>query len=282
MKNVFGCQKGIKDEVIFDGEAFITKRLNEKETAELEALESLTDDYIKKTVPHGAPVVLSYILYGIAAVIVIGILRARVSLSTAFQNAPYLFFIAPVALLAAIALTLYQRAKIKKMVESDDFHAVLQENESAANRARELLSIPKSARSTDLLSDFYEIKKGKRKNPLPFDFLPLEVYLYADEENLYIADSTVVSTFHLSDIVKLERIEKKVTLGDRNKEDPISSDRYKPYGIKADGNGYYRIKYYYSLQLNTVHGEFELLFPPYEIDDVAILLKLSIPTEPEK
>ena len=281
MKNVFGIKKeSEKDfEVNFDGSVFITATLNESQMSEIERLNENAEEFEKKVTLPLPLTILKHIFWMLGLIVVVAIIRSDVNIQEGFSNAPYLYIGAPIALGISLILEIFERIKTKKVIKSDDFNSYLDQNISAAKKSMELLNIPTTAPSVDILSSYYKIKKDKTVSAASFDYLPLDVYAYADEKYLHLADSTTVFSFCRSDIVSIKKIEKKASLGTWNKDESIKSERYKPYKMTENNLGFVMIKNYYALRLHANFGEYEILIPPYEIDTVTSMLGIKIANE---
>jgi len=87
--------------------------------------------------------------------------------------------------------------------------------------------------------------------------------MYVKGEMLCFADAVQELSIELKDIVHLEKIRKKIYFGEWNKQDGYKTSKYKKYKIKEYNEGLF-IKEYYSIQINSIWGRFEIRLPNYE------------------
>lgn len=279
-KNVFAMKhvKGDMD-VPYDGEMFISQRIDANRQAELDELSEDSDKQLKKLMLPIPLTIVKYICFGLGLLIGVEILTAEVGIREAYQNAPYLFYIAPALLVVAAVLQIMEVVRRKNTLNSEEYNEHIEDLDAAAQQSIEELNIPEDAPSIDVLAMIYKEKKDKIVSAHDFTFIPLDMYIYTDEKHLYLADHTTVFRFYRSDLGVISRVNKKASLAFWNKDDDATSKVYKPYKLTENNVGFVFMKNYYSLTVNSDFGEYELLFPPYEIEQVASLLGLSIPTE---
>ncbi len=174
MKNVYGMQKedGEDIEVNFDGSVFITATLNESQMSEIEKLNKDAEEFEKKVKLPLPITILKHISWMLGLIVIAAIIRSDVNIHEGFSNAPYLYVGAPIALGISLILEIFERIKTKKVIKSDDFNNYLDQNISAAKKSMELLNIPTTAPSVDILSSYYKTKKDKTVSAASFDYLP--------------------------------------------------------------------------------------------------------------
>lgn len=281
MKNIFGLnltdKKASVNQDDFDGAVFITDKLSAEDMDKISAIQ---DDIEKQSSKLKLPTPLSIIKgvsYLIGMICVLGILKAKVSLEEAFNNAPGIFVCMFLFLGIAATLTVVEKIKRKKHADSNEFQEHLTSVDDMAKYAMEALNIPSNARSVDLLMYEYKVKNEKtvayRKM---YTHTPLMFNLYDDEKCLYLADHTMVFTFNKSDFKSIDRVKQIIVMSCWNKEVPFNSDEYKKYKIYANNLGTLSVKYYYSIKLASDFGEYEILVPPYEAQHFADILNLPL------
>lgn len=284
MRNVFAMheEKALSDNPCFEGDCFITKRLDARQQSELEAVDEAFEKQITKLTYPTWFIVTKYVLFCIGMFLFLIIFRSRWSiielgLAESFQKVPYLYIGMAICLICSGIMHLMGKSKEKKHSESDEFQDYLEESDATVSQIRQALGIPKDAVSIDVLAFFYIEKKGKTVSAANYDYEPLDLHFYADETNFYLADDTSVYTFCRNEIIKLEKISKKITISSWNKDDDFRSTKYKPFKIVETQDCNYRFKDYYSLQMNSRYGLYEILIPSYDMEAVAKLLGLQIP-----
>jgi len=278
MKNVFGIlydSKAKNKSGDYDGACFIEKQIRSDGQDAIDDINTQQELHQKKM---SLPLPLSIIrlIAGFVAIItVVGILRADVSISEAFANAPWAFYSAAISGIVFGILQIYEILKKKKHTKSEEFQEFVADSEEAVRMAKEQLGIPLSAPMIDVFVYVYKYKKEK---DVPVSGLAkyntFECYLFQNESKIFLADITMVLGFNKSDFVKIEKITKKVTSQGWNKEQAINSEKYKKYKLTQNQYGTVFFKYHYSLQLSHKGNIYEILIPPYEVALIAKLLAL--------
>ena len=280
MKNVFGIGKDIfNDESSifeYDGGCFVIKTVDEETT---ELLDSVCDEFENHKKQASLPLWLNIIKFvaTIGALLIGGsILKADVTLAEAYSNAPYFFFICGALAVIAIVLWTVERVKYKKIVTSEKFKSNCEVAECAITRARNHLGVPENALSVDVFAFVYKDKKGTQVSAMPYTFFPCEMMAYCDSDNFYLADVKSVLSFPRSNILGIEQIKKKATLGNWNKSDAPRSKKYKQYKMVVDNMSLIHIKSYYSMKLRQNGEDYEILFPAYDVESIAQMLELRL------
>lgn len=277
MRNVFGINnsKQTKNKIVFDGEIFISDRISTALQAELDDVSNEAQNQHKMLSLPLFFIIIKYILFIAGMCILGGFFKADVSIKDAFNNAPYMFYICIASLAIAGILQLIEISKKKKHLKSDSYEDYVQKSESVKKRAMTALGIDQNALSSDILFYSYKEKHGKFVKDSAADFLPVEMFIYADDKNMYIADCTCVFSFSRNEITEIKKVSEKAKMLMWNKSEGIRSKKYKKYKMTQDQSGIVTIKNYYSICLNSRYGEFEILIPPYEIKSVAGLINMK-------
>lgn len=279
MKNVFGIlyNAKLKSQLTeYDGACFIEKQIHSDGQEAIDDINTQQGLHEKKM---SLPIPLSIIrlLAGfVAMVTVVGILRADVSVSEAFKNAPWAFYSAAISGIVFGILQAYEIFKKKKHTNSEEFKEFVNESETAIDLAKQQLGIPRNAPKVDIFVYVYKLKKDV---DVPVSGLSkyqtVECYLFQNESKIFLADITMVLGFKKSDFVKIEKITKRVTSQGWNKDSAINSEKYKKYKLTQNQYGTVFYKYHYSLQIAHEGTIYEILIPPYEIATISKLLNLT-------
>ncbi len=277
MKNVFGINnsKQTGETTVFDGNIFISDRISVALQAELD---NIVNESIKQQKSLNLPLfftIIKYLLYIVGMGLFGGIIKADISIKDAFISAPQMFFICIVSIVGAILIQLIETSKKKKHLKSNSYEDFLQKSEAVEKRAMTTLGIDQNALSCDVLVFNYKEKHEKIVKDGVADFLPIEMFIYADHENLYIADCTCVFSFCRNEITEIKKISKKTTMSMWNKAEGIRTKKYKKFKMSQNKTGIITIRNYYSICLNSRYGEYEILIPPYEIESVASLIDMN-------
>ena len=265
MKNVFDINV---EQDGYDGKAFLSKQvsfdLQDKiEKASVEFMEEEQKSQIS------LPLIIVEI---ICMIIVFGVLRGiiEVGFAKAFSNAPFLMIGGIAAANVWLAIWLHGRKKEKKLFQYVEEENILEDIEKWEKLAQNELEMPEDKIEVDVLAEAYEMKKGKKK-PL---FTPVtgnpELNMYFKGENLCFADMTEEYSIPLADITVIEKIKKNVTIEEWHKEEDRKDPKYKKYKIATNNYGLL-LKGYYSIQIQSMWGEFEIQMPDYEEEAVMMI-----------
>ncbi len=283
MKNIFGLNKTLYSEAgqeAFDGSCFITKSLTE---------EAQVQEQQKPEAPK-LPAALSALQYIFVALFAIALgiwLYLGKSFGELIKEMIYIPILMAVGFLGFLIISVIEVINSKKfakehgldtLAELDEYQNIHEVDEDAEEaeeaRVRDELGIPADAADMDFLSYFYREDENGPYNIKPFDFMTLEMFVFADDEYLHIADFNDVYSISRSDIKGIEKVEKETTLLGWSKDDSFDSEKYAEYGITENDEGFIVIPYYYSVRIEANGEEFELVIPPYEIDSFKALAAL--------
>lgn len=279
MKNVFGIlyNSKLKNQAAeYDGSCFIEKQIHSDSQEAIDDI-NVQQGLHEKKMSLPLPLSIIRLLSGfVAMVMVVGILRADVSVSDAFKNAPWAFYSAAISGIIFGILQAYEFIKKKKHTNSEEFKEFVNESEEAIDLAKKQLGIPLNAPKIDVFVYVYKLKKGKDVPVTSMaKYQNVECYLFQNESKIFLADITMVLGFKKSDFVKIEKITKKVTSQGWNKDSAINSEKYKKYKLTQNQYGTVFYKYHYSLQISHDGTIYEILIPPYEISTISRLLNLT-------
>ncbi len=275
MKNIFGLNKSLYGEPgseQFDGACFITKSLES---------DSKASDAPEKELPK-LPAALSVIQYLCVAAFAIGLgiwVSSGKAISEMIKSAiyvPILLFGGFAGFLIISFIEIFRTRKfakengIENISELEDYGEIHEFDEEAeaetAAKVKAELGIPDDATDMDFLSFFYRQGVEGIFPIKPFDFMTMEMFAYADDEFIHVADYNDVYSISKSSIKNIEKIEKEVTLLGWSKDESFDSEKYAEYGIQENSDGFIVIPYYYSARIDADGEEYELVIPPYEIE----------------
>ena len=283
MKNIFGLNKTIYGETgveSFDGACFISRSLEG---------EAKVDDQPKLNPPKlPLPLsILQYILVGIFAIALGLWFYSGKTMAEMIEDSLYAVIMMAIGLLGFIVISIIEVAQSKKFArangiktlseldEYEDLHDFdEQAEEEEAARVKAELEIPEDAKDIDFLSFFYKEDEDGPFPIKPFDFMTLEMFAFADDKALHIADYNDVYSISKSSIKGIEKVEKETTLLGWSKDESFDSPKYAEYEIKENDEGFVVIPYYYSVKIESDGDEFELIIPPYEVDELSRLAGL--------
>lgn len=198
-----------------------------------------------------------------------GIAKADVSLSQAYQNAPWAFWIAGIGLPIWLILWLWSKKKSKTVLETDESVQTASHLEAISEAIYAELSVPADTTTVDVLSFFYKVKDGAIKvHEKPMQMAPYlnpEFKLYTDEENFYLANLEGKYAFPLSSIVALHTEDKRIRIAGWNKDVPFGKGNYAQYKLTTDNFGCIHCKGYHILEIRYEGESLGIYIPTYEL-----------------
>lgn len=269
MKNVFDfdVNKGK-----YDGDVFCAKEVS------IEIAEKVGESYgeldaaIEKTQQSWISIIIELICMMFTIGAVGGIFKTGIKESA--SNAPLLFVVALVAALIWFLIFLRQRKKNKVAEKYLEENQVLESMNEMMEEVAKELGIPDDSIKVDVLADVYEIKRGAKKSlsqPVTDSGV---VDMYTKGEFLCFADAVQEISIAIDDIVQIEKVKKRLSIGEWHKEEDYKSKKFKKYKIEQNIYGLL-IKGYYSVQINSMWGAFEIRFPNYEEEAVMKIEKIT-------
>lgn len=192
-----------------------------------------------------------------------------VSLSQAYQNAPWLFWLAGGSLLAFAVLKLIGRRKEKTVLATEESAHTLRKFEGVCDAIYSELAVPSDAKEVDLLSFFYKVKDGsikvcERPMQLWSHFNPV-FKVFADSEQLYFANTEGKYAFPRSSLKAIHTLEKRVRVMGWNKTVAYNEGVYKQYKLTSDQYGCIHCKLSYILEIDRNGEPWGIHIPCYEL-----------------
>lgn len=272
MKGIFcvDLSKG-KDNSEIEGLEFVVDNVPESQEEAIDRSNDLLEDVVESA---SLPKVLEFIklvfeLGAFCALLsVLNILFDELTLKQLYANSPLIVWFELVSLICFPVLLLISRRKSKQVFESDDTAVKISRAKSLGQTSYEMLDVPSDAVDADVFMMKYKLKNGELKPHSfgMFDSMNLEVKLFADDENLFIADTATKYAFPLAEIKGIRRTDKQISFPEWHKETEYNKGEYKQYKIKLNGYGIYFVKPYYALQISHNGEDYELYFPSYELN----------------
>ena len=164
---------------------------------------------------------------------------------------------------------------LKSEVDSDENPE--DESEKNLQQAYFSLGVPQDAENVDIFCSEYVIRKGEPElKPIKmFGFANADLKVFADRNELFIADTENLYAIALDSIEKISRYNGKLTMMFWNKETAHNKGKYRPYHIRKQGEFKYTVKTYYSLDINRDGETYKMYFPPYELDVIERLTRVK-------
>lgn len=133
-----------------------------------------------------------------------------------YTNVPWLVWLGGICIALWAVLTVLGYKKMKTVADSEENQYVQSKTEATANQIYAELSVPQDAPTVDVLSFRYKMKKGELKVcALGLEGAPytsFEFRIFADGQNLYLANLDGKYRFPLSSLRKIHTVRKRTRL----------------------------------------------------------------------
>ena len=285
MKPVFGIDlTDNKKNEEFNSAPFIAATPDETVAAQFEQISNEAEETVKESKLPLPLLIAEYVLGGFGAIVAACTLSAglEIGFSKVWENGSILIGIGGACLVLFLALWLYGKLRSKNVLESDSTARTVQTLDGYARIIREQLEVPADAHRADALLFRYKIKNGELCPVNNFPFINFEFDLFLRDGCLCFADLNHRCDFPLESLRRITTVKKRVTLLSWNKEEPIKSERYKPYKLTQNDMGFVLCKKYHVLELEGDGEAYGIWFPSYELPLFEELTGLKAPTEDEK
>lgn len=275
MKPFFGIDLTTnKKNEVFNGDEFLVEKTSLALTQALENSSEDVDETIEKS-KLPLPIRIGHWVCGAAgALIAIGIIKAlggedSVTLGEAYQNAYWLFWLGGACLVAWALLKLISVRKEKNVLETEESSQVFNNLDKTCEAILLDLKVPQGSKEIDILSFFYKVKNGDIKvceKALQITpYLNPIFHIFADSENLYLANLEGKYAFPLDCIKAIRTVNKTIHIEEWNKEEPFNKGVYKQYKLRENDYASIICKKYYILEVERDNEVWGIYFPCYEL-----------------
>lgn len=229
-----------------------------------------------------APMRIIQTIFGcLGAIMAVGLLKGMrdVTITQAYQNAPWIFWIGGASLAIWGVCKLWSMHKEKVTFDAEESTQTLTHIERTRDAVYAEMAVPADAREVDILAFLYKEKGGKIK--LVQKGMQLAPYfnpifkIFADSENLYLADLEGKYAFPLSSITAIHTVKKHIRMGGWNKATSFDNGRYKQYKLTRDQYGCIHSKRYHIVEVNRNGQAYGIYIPCYELPVFEKLTKLK-------
>jgi hypothetical protein len=217
--------------------------------------------------------IVQFITGALGITIVCGLIRAlgeeeSVSLSKAYQNAPWIFWAGGVSLVIWGILKIASGIKEKAVLGTEDNKYVFDKVEKTTEAIFEEMEVPSDARDVDVLCFYYKEKNGQIKitsrGMQAAPYMNPVFKVYRDAENLYLANLDGKYAFPFSSIVSVHTIKKRIRILGWNKETPYNKGDYKQFKLTTDNYGCVHCKQYHIIEVQHNGETWGVYVPNYE------------------
>lgn len=256
-----------------NGEEFITCSTSTMQTDSLaEAMQKASS--LEKIAYIPAPLRILRISCKIIGIIgSISLVRAligsdSVSLETAYQNAPWLFWLIGVTLAIWLILSAFGQMKKDRMSDSEEDVRISREIERISAAIYSELCVPDDARNVDILSFCYKQKKKgfsvKARGLALTEYINFDYKLYLRNDCLCLTNLEHTYSFPLSELRAIRTVKKQIAIPRWNKEISFKDGNYLLYKITSDQYNRIFFKPYHILELEHNGELWGIYFPCYE------------------
>lgn len=252
-----------------NGEEFIIQKPSAALAQALDTSMDKADTTIEKAKLPLALRIIAYVC-GIAALLIVGgILRADVTVSQAYENAPALFWACGICALIWLILWVLGKSKENQVLGTEESIHTLSNLEGVQDAIYNEMKVPEQARDVDLFSFFYKMKNGEikvcEKGVQIGQYINTEFKLYADTNNLYFANLEGKYAIPQASILSIRTVKKHIRITGWNKSVPMNKGIYKQYKLTADQYGCVHCKYYHIMEVDHNGQLFGIYIPCYEL-----------------
>lgn len=159
----------------------------------------------------------------------------------------------------AIGLVVYERISLSKAGTSDTAQNLKERSKVIDKEAYAALGVPDGATALDLLTSSYRTQNGEPKNIVHTAFA---FRAWSENGTLYLSDIENVVAIPTSAIAEFTHIEHSISFYFWNK-----AESPRQYGVRANYAGTYTVKDVVAAHIRSDLGEYELLIPPYEMEN---------------
>ncbi len=264
------------------GEAFLAARISPAQQSQLERTVTEVVELEERSGLPGGLDLLRTILGTLALVVFVGIVRglSNVTISKAYENAPWLFWLLGICAAAWAVLTLIHRRIRKKVLDTGDADRTERRMEAVLANSWTELGVPADAKEVDVICFRHKWKGDTPKaatRGMETCENTAEVFrVYRKEDTLCFANAEARYEFDLPALKALRKVKKHIVVAEWNKEEPFDKGFYKPYKLTADNYGRIHAKYSGELQLDRQGETWAILLPCYELNYIAALTGLAI------
>lgn len=198
-----------------------------------------------------------------------------------YSDRPIIFSIITVLLITALILYLIGDRKKKEYEDTDEYKNNVNYTYNVAERAKDTFAVPEDAKIIEVLMFYYKVQNGKmkvveKKNALApgiISYDNFEVYSYVKAGNLYFTDLYEEWEIPLYCFTGIKKVNKKIRVTSWKKEVPCNKGKYKKYKMVENQVGVF-FKPYYAFSITWNEEQYELLIPPYELEELSALVNL--------
>jgi len=285
MKILYGINVTDKEESVRSDESeLIVKRIDSYQQEQLkQAIMIANQQEQRVSLPRWLQYskLISLIVWVILLFSIINAIIRGASFQEAFSNAPYFFYILPIAFGIWFYLNLLGKSKMREASQDEEIIKNDKFILEVLNQSFEQLEVPKDALQIDVLSFRYRWKEDSLKvvSQGMVSYVNIEKRAYIKDNALHLADAQQVVAVPLEEITEITLQKHRINVPSWNKEIHFSKEPYKQYKMRANQFGMLFIRYY-TATIEHDGEQYLLYIPQYDINQLLTLTGLQV-TETE-
>jgi hypothetical protein len=285
MKILYGINVTDKEESVRSDESeLIVKRIDSYQQEQLkQAIMIANQQEQRVSLPRWLQYskLISLIVWVILLFSIINAIIRGASFQEAFSNAPYFFYILPIAFGIWFYLNLLGKSKMREASQDEEIIKNDKFILEVLNQSFEQLEVPKDALQIDVLSFRYRWKEDSLKvvSQGMVSYVNIEKRAYIKDNALHLADAQQVVAVPLEEITEITLQKHRINVPSWNKEIPFNKEPYKQYKMRANQFGMLFIRYY-TATIEHDGEQYLLYIPQYDINQLLTLTGLQV-TETE-
>ena len=267
-----------------NGDIFIVQKPSLALTESLESCSENVEQAIEKSKLPLPVRIVQWVCGAVAVLIASGIASAlvdedAVSLSQAYQNASWLFWLGGACLVLWAFLFVIGLKKQHHVLGTDESELAFDNFDRSCDTILAQLNVPADSKEIDVLSFFYKTKgddikvceKGMQIAP----YLNPIFHAFSDSENLYLANLEAKYAIPLSAIKAIRSVKKTIRIEEWNKDEAYNKGIYKPYKLSEDDYGCIHCKTYHIVEFEHDNESWGIYIPCYELPVIEALTGLA-------
>lgn len=257
-----------------NGDVFLTAKPSLSLTETLQRYTESVEEIIEESKLPLPIRVIHWICGATGAIIITSIIRAlfgedSISLSQAYKNASWLFWLGGACLIIWGMLKVLSIRKEKEILETDENSETIENHNKTCEVIFSELGVDSSAKDVDILSFFYKVKNNKikiyEKGMQTTPYLSTVFRVFTDSDNLIFVNLEGTYTFPLSSIKAIKTVKKSITIDKWNKDEPYDGSTYKKYKLTETMWDSIVCKNYHIIEIEYEDELWGIYIPSYEL-----------------
>ena len=258
-KNLFSMDVS-KDDSQYECQQFKVRGISAALKKESDELNEELDKYIEKAINSSLFLPMIKVFLPVIAVFLFAIGIYFYSLGSVVV-AIVMLALAGVSIGLIKTLSRVEKNKEEKRAEKDNDFTRRQESFERASRS--YLNVPDSAPEIDVFTNLYGSEYFEDGE---FGNCPMTVF--GEDGKLCFYCENGIYGIPTEKIEEIAYVVRDTTFFSWEKEEPFDSEEYAEYGMKEDDDGVVSIGAYYSVRFSDGGEDYEIVIPPYDIDEI--------------